>query len=209
MDLLVTGAAGQVGRHVTRIASRGEHTVRGMVRDERHVPEIESLGAEPVVADLTGDVDHAVRGQKAVIFAAGSGGRDVWGVDRDGAIRLIDSAIDHDVDRFVMLSAINADTPSDSPEDLHEYLDAKAEADDYLRSTDLEYTIVRPTSLSNEPGTGTVKTGSDLERRGTIPREDVARTLVAALRTEQTIGKTFDLIAGDDSISTTLENPLE
>lgn len=70
-------------------------------------------------------------------------------VDLDGAIRLVDSDIEHDIDRFVMLSVINTDAPTNSPEGLREYLDAKAEADEYLRPTSLEHTIVRPTLLSN------------------------------------------------------------
>ena len=182
-----------------------------MVRDEGQVDRIEELGAEAVVADLTdeADVERAVEGRDAVIFAAGSGGDDVWGVDRDGAVNLIDAAEDAGVERFVMLSSINADSPEESPEALREYLNAKAEADERLRESDLTYTVVRPGSLTNERGTGRVRTGADLDRTDAeIPREDVARTLVAALPAESTHGKTFEVLSGDDPIAEALEDPL-
>ncbi len=210
MNVLVAGSHGQVGQHVTASLASSDHDVHGMVRKESQASDIESIGAEPVVADLTGDVSHAVEGVDAVIFAAGSGGEDVWGVDRDGAIGLVDEAESRSVDRFVLLSSINADQPENSPEALREYLRAKGEADEYLRESDLTYTIVRPGPLTDEDGTGRIKTGRDLDRDGVdIPREDVARTLVAALGEAETHETTFELAAGDDQIEEALRSPVE
>jgi len=210
MNVLVAGSHGQVGQHATRILAESDHDVRGMVRKESQASDIEDLGAEPVVADLTEDVSHAVEGTDAIIFAAGSGGEDVWGVDRDGAIALVDEAESQRVDRFVMLSSINADQPETSPEALREYLQAKAEADEHLRASDLTYTIVRPGPLTNEDGTGRIRTGSELDRDDVeIPREDVARSLVAALGAEGTYGTTFELAAGDEPIEEALRAPLD
>ncbi|KKF39833.1 NAD-dependent dehydratase [Halorubrum saccharovorum] len=210
MNVLVAGSHGQVGRHATRILAESDHGVRGMVRAESQAPDIEDVGAEPVVADLTGDLSHAVEGIDAIVFAAGSGGEDVWGVDRDGAIALVDEAAAEGVERFVMLSSIGADRPDDAPKALREYLRAKAEADEYLRESDLTYTIVRPGPLTNEGGTGRIRTGADIDAEDAeIPREDVARTLVAALEAESTYGETFELAAGDEPIEEALREPLE
>jgi uncharacterized protein YbjT (DUF2867 family) len=204
--VLVAGAHGQVGQHVTEQLSDSEHETFGMVRDETQVDDVEALGAEAVVADLTADVTHAVQGCDAVVFAAGSGGEDVWGVDRDGAINLMGAAEAEGAERFVMLSAMNADAPEDSPEALREYLEAKAEADEHLRESPLDHTVVRPGRLTNEPGTGEVAAGSDLDRGDAeIPREDVARVLVAALPRTDTHGRTFELLAGDDPIEVALD----
>ncbi|MFC4439324.1 MULTISPECIES: SDR family oxidoreductase [Natrialbaceae] len=209
MNVLVAGAHGQVGQHVTELLAESEHDVHGMVRDEEQLEDIESLGAEPVLGDLTEDVTHAVEGRDAIVFAAGSGGDDVWGVDRDGAINIIDAAEAEGVDRFVMLSSINADQPENSPEALREYLRAKGEADEYLRESDLTYTVVRPGPLTNEDGTGEIRTGADLDRDDVeIPREDVAQALVAALTVASTHGTTFELAAGDESIDRALRDPL-
>lgn len=206
MNVLIAGAHGQVGQHITTLLGQSAHEARGMVRDEAQVSDIEALGVEAVIADLKQDVTHVVRGCDAVIFAAGSGGEDVEGVDRDGAIRLIEAAEEQNAERFVMLSSINADNPDDSPDALLDYLHAKAEADERLRSSSLTYTIVRPGPLTNEPGTGQIKTGDDLDRDGGISRADVARTLVAALEKESTYGETFEILAGDEPIEDALED---
>ena len=206
MRVLVAGAHGQVGQHVTELLSNSAHDVVGMVRDESQVEDIEDFGAESIVADLTADVTHAVQDCDAVVFTAGSSGEDVWGVDRDGAINLMGAAEANDAERFVMLSAMNADSPEESPEELQEYLAAKAEADEHLRESPLDYTVVRPGALTNEDGTGKVRVGADLDRgEGEIPRVDVARTLVATLPIEHTHGRTFELLSGDESIEAALD----
>lgn len=206
MNVLVAGAHGQVGQRITDLLGRGDHDVRAMVRDEAQVSEVEALGAEAVVADLTRDVTHAVRGCDAIIFAAGSGGEDVYGVDRDGAIRMIEAAEELDVRRFVMLSSIHADDPEEGPEALRDYLIAKSEADERLRSGTLTYTIVRPGALTNEPGTGRIEAAEHLDREGEITRDDVAQTLVTALDANSTYGRAFDVLAGDDPIEAALED---
>lgn len=206
MKVLVAGSHGQVGQHIMELLSQSDHDVRGMVRKEGQVADIEDYGVEAVVADLTEDVSHASQGCDAIIFAAGSGGDDVWGVDRDGAINLIETAEDQGVQRFVMLSSINADSPENSPEALREYLAAKAEADEHLRESDLSYTIVRPGPLTNNPGTGQIEIGDDLARDGEIPRADVAQTLVTALPLENTYGQTFEILTGETPIQDALND---
>ncbi|PCR89878.1 SDR family oxidoreductase [Natrinema ejinorense] len=204
--VLVAGAHGQVGQHVTKRLAERDGTARAMIREESQAEEMRELGGEPVVADLTEAVDHAVDGCDAVVFAAGSGGEDVYGIDRDGAINLIDAAIAADVDRFVMLSSMGADDPAAGPEPLRDYLIAKAEADEYLRHSDLVATIVRPGELTTEPGTGEIRAGTGLELgSGDIPREDVARTLVAAIDFEPVFGETFEILSGDDPIEDALQ----
>lgn len=205
MNVLVVGAHGQVGQQVTELLADGEHEVEGMVRDEAQVADIEALGAEAVVADLTDDVSHAVRDNDAVVFAAGSGGENVTGVDRDGAIRTIEAAERLGAERFVMLSSINADTPAESPDALREYLEAKAAADERLRASELQYTVVRPGALTDESATGRVEMARSVDR-GEISRADVARTLVAALDIEETHGETFELVAGETPIEDALRS---
>ncbi len=209
MEVLVAGSHGQVGQHVTELLADSDHGVRGMVRAEEQVGDIEALGAEAVVADLTESVAHAVEGCDAVVFAAGSGGEAVWEVDRDGAIRLIEAAEDAGADRFVMLSSMGADDPESAPEALREYLRAKAEADERLRESSLTYTIVRPGELTDEDGTGRIRTAASLDPSdGDVPRVDVARTLVAAIPAEATHGVTFELLAGGEPIAEAATSPL-
>ena len=204
MKVLVAGAHGQVGQHVVALLSRSEHEVRALVRDQTQVSKLEKLGAEAVVADLKGDVSHAVKGCDAIIFAAGSGGKDVEGVDRDGAIKLMRVAQTKGVRRYVMLSSMGADTPERGPDELRDYLKAKKEADVKLRASELTYTIIRPGQLTNEAATGHIRAAKHFDEPGKITREDVAKTLVMALEHPNTHGKTFEILNGDDPIGEAL-----
>jgi uncharacterized protein YbjT (DUF2867 family) len=76
------------------------------------------------------------------------------------------------------------------------YYEAKAEADRRLAESGLDFTIVRPGGLTDDPGTGRVRVGTDLER-GNVPRDDVAAVLLAVLEHPGSIGKTFELVSGD------------
>jgi len=168
-----------------------------------------NLGGTPVVADLEGDISNIAEGCDAVVFTAGggpgSGDAKKETVDLGGAVKLLDSAQDHGARRYIMVSAMGASDPSAGPEAMQPYLHAKARADEALRESGLDYTIVRPGSLTNEPGTGRVAVAESLGRRGEIPREDVARAIVVTLETQNTVGKTFELLSGDDAIEEALE----
>ncbi|GAA0654051.1 SDR family oxidoreductase [Salarchaeum japonicum] len=189
------------------LANHPTHEAVGLVRKPAYADDIAEWGGTPVRGDVTNreSLDDALADADAVVFAAGSSGEDVWGVDRDGAVACVDAAEAAGVERFVMLSAMNADRPAESPEELREYLRAKAEADDYLRDSELTYTVVRPGALTDDPGTGRVRVGDDLDRTAaTIPREDTAATLVEAITVPETHGETFELLTGDTPVEAAL-----
>ena len=204
MKVLVAGANGQIGRHLIRMLAEGGHEVRAMIRDEDQAPGLRELGGDPVVADLEGEVAHTVEGCDAVIFSAGggpgSGAEKKETIDRGGAVKLVEAAREHGARRYVMVSAMGAADPEAGSEAMQPYLFAKAQADQALQESGLDYTIVRPGSLTDEAGTGTVEAAPSLGRRGEIPREDVARTLVVTLEKENTFGKTFEVLSGDTPI---------
>jgi uncharacterized protein YbjT (DUF2867 family) len=81
------------------------------------------------------------------------------------------------------------------------YYEAKLEADTELEGSGLDYTIVRPGRLTDDPSTGLVEVAARLERGGEIPRDDVAATLLACLDDPSTIGKGFDLLSGETPIA--------
>ena len=209
MRVLVAGANGQVGQHIVRLLAERGHQIRAMIRDEDQAQRLWELGGEPVVADLEGDVAHTVEGCDAVIFSAGggpgSGAEKKETVDRQGAVKLIEAAREHGVRRYVMVSAMGAADPASGSEAMQPYLRAKAQADQALQESGLDYTIVRPGSLTDDPGTGIVEAGFSLRRRGEIPREDTARVIVATLDREKTVGKTFEVISGDTPIEEALD----
>ncbi|MDQ4004418.1 MAG: NAD(P)H-binding protein, partial [Actinomycetota bacterium] len=145
-----------------------------------------------------------VEGCDAVIFSAGggpgSGAEKKETVDRRGAVKLIEAAKEHGARRYVMVSAMGAADPEAGSEAMQPYLFAKARADASLQESGLDYTIVRPGSLTDDPGDGTVEAAPSLGKRGEIPREDAARTIVTTLKAENTYGKTFEVLSGDTPV---------
>jgi uncharacterized protein YbjT (DUF2867 family) len=206
MKVLVVGANGTTGKQVVeKVANSKQHEAYAMIRDEKQADALKKLGANVVLADLEQDVSDALRGMDAVIFAAGSGGqtgdKKTIAVDQNGAKNIIDEAKNQGVKRFVMLSSMGTDAPEQGPEGLQLYLRAKAIADEYLKQSNLQYTIVRPGTLSNDQATGKIDINNDIEDKSqTIPRADVATVLVECLNEEATIGKTFEMLAGETEI---------
>jgi uncharacterized protein YbjT (DUF2867 family) len=84
------------------------------------------------------------------------------------------------------------------------YLRAKANADAALQASGLSYTIVRPGGLTDDPGTGRVALAEHLGRRGSIPRDDVAAVLAAAITGGLLVGRTVELISGDTPLAEAL-----
>src|SRR5690349_3643854 len=186
MDVVIAGGHGQIALRLTRILSERGDRVRSVIRNPDHAADVSDAGAEPVVFDLEGDGDLAaeVRGADAVVFAAGagpgSGPARKQTVDYGAAVKLIDAAKSSGVSRYVIISSIGADNPAGGSEAMRPYLEAKAAADAAVASSGLDWTIVRPGVLTNDPGTGRVAAGPNLER-GEIPRDDVAAVLAAVL----------------------------
>ena len=201
MDVVVAGGHGKVGLNLLRLLAERGHRARGLVRNPDHVPDLADLGAEAVVCDMEAldDLSGCCTGADAVVFAAGagpgSGPARKRTVDLGAAVKLMDAG----VRRYVMVSAISAGRPDEWSEPMRPYYEAKAEADRRLEESGLEYTIVRPGSLTDDPGTGLVTVGTDLDR-GEVPRDDVAAVLLAVLETPTSIGKTFELVSGDTPV---------
>ncbi|MBK5245191.1 MAG: SDR family oxidoreductase [Eubacteriaceae bacterium] len=199
-NVLVAGANGTTGRIVINLLVKSEtYQPIAMVRKQDQKDYFEKNNVSTVLADLEGDLSYAVKNAHKVIFAAGSKGKNVLGVDQEGAKRLTDAAKDEGASKFVMLSAMGADDPSRN-KDLQAYLEAKKNADDYLRASGLDYTIVRPGHLTNEEGTGKIQLKKRFENPGKISRADVAKTLVDVLEDGVMQNQFFEIIAGDTSI---------
>jgi nucleoside-diphosphate-sugar epimerase len=209
MRIVLAGAHGQIARRLGRILSRRGDTVVGIVRNPAHEADLVADGMEPAVLDLetatVDDVSAVVAGADAVVFAAGAGPgsgtarKDT--VDRGAAVLLADAAERSEVPRYLLVSSVGVDlvadgaTPAGVDEVFVAYLRAKLAAEqDLLARPGLRVTVLRPGSLTDDPGTGLVTLAPSVER-GSVPRDDVAAVLVALLD-EPLDGAVLELVSG-------------
>ncbi|MGO3181696.1 MAG: SDR family oxidoreductase [Aequorivita sp.] len=203
--VLVAGANGTTGKKIVSILKNSnKYEPFAMVRKQEQVDEFKKDGVKTVFADLEQDVSSTTKGMDRVIFAAGSGGKNVIGVDQEGAKNLMDASKKDGIKKFVMLSSMGADNPEEATE-LKDYLKAKHNADNHLTQSGMEYSIVRPGALNNEQGKGKIQLENKLNKRGQIPRQDVAETLVESLESSVAKNKTFEILEGDTQIKSALE----
>lgn len=204
--IAVVGGHGQVARHLLVALRRSEHEPVALVRKEEYREELESRGAEVRLLDIEASdaaaFAEAFAGCDAVVFAAG-GGPDgnierKRTVDLEGSLKSVEGAGQAGVRRFVQISAIGVDAelPADTDDVWRAYVEAKRDADAALRASDLDWTIIRPGRLTDDPATGLVALGADVER-GDVTRADVAAVVAAVLDEPGTTGKQWDLVSGD------------
>ncbi|MGH8791343.1 MAG: NAD(P)H-binding protein [Stackebrandtia sp.] len=210
MRVVIAGGHGKIALRLERLlADRGDR-VEGLIRNPGHAADLRAAGAEPVLCDLeAASVDEVAArcaGADALVFAAGagpgSGAARKTTVDLNAAVLLADAAEQAKVARYVMVSAIGAAAPPPEDDDsvFAAYLRAKAAADDDLRARlGLDWTVVRPGSLTDEPGTGLVTLTEDAPR-GDITRDDVAAVLAEILAAPGLAGRSLNLVAGTTPI---------
>jgi uncharacterized protein YbjT (DUF2867 family) len=204
--IAIAGGHGKIALILGRLLAERGDTVRGLIRNPDQADDLRAVGIEPVIADLESesDIANAIRGADAVVFAAGagpgSGDARKKTVDLGGAVKLVEAAKAEGVSRYLIVSSMGAEkAPADGAEGFGAYLQAKFEADEAVRASGLDYAVVRPGGLTDDPGTGLV-TIAEETGRGSVPRADVAAVFVACLDTPSTIGQSFDLISGTTPI---------
>lgn len=207
--IAVIGAHGQVGQHLlNQIHEAGDEGV-GVIRNREHGEDLVRLGAETALIDIeTASADElaeALRGADAVVFSAGAGAGSTKErkrtVDFAGSVLSAQAAKLAGVRRFVQVSAMGVDEPldDDTEEVWAAYVEAKRDADERLRETDLDWTIVRPGGLTSDEATGLVQVGEKVER-GKISRADVAAVILAVIADAGSIGRTFEVVSGSESV---------
>ncbi|MEV6792697.1 SDR family oxidoreductase [Streptomyces sp. NPDC051320] len=214
MRIVIAGGHGQIALRLERLlAARGDE-VAGIIRAAGQADDLRAAGAEPVVLDLESasvdQVAEALHGADALVFAAGAGPgssaeRKVT-VDRDAAVKCADAAEQAGVRRYLIVSSMGADTQHRGDGVFDVYLRAKGAADDAVRArTTLDWTVLRPGSLTDDPGTGQVRLAAGTGR-GSVPRDDVAAVLAELLETPATAGLTLDLISGSVPVSVAVKD---
>lgn len=195
--VIVFGGHGRIALLLAPIlVARGDE-ITAVIRNPDHVADVEQTGATAQIADVeqldTAAITELIRGHDAVVWSAGAGGGNperTYAVDRDAATRTMDAAAAAGVKRYILVSWLGSTADHGVPESdsFFPYADAKWAADEYLRGTDLEGTILGPGTLTFDEPTGRI----DLEApdRGRVARADVAAVIAGALIEPATIGRT-------------------
>ncbi|MET0296328.1 MAG: SDR family oxidoreductase [Microbacterium sp.] len=202
--ILLIGGHGKVALLLEPLLAQRGDTVTAVIRNADHEDDVAVTGATPLVADIEAfDLDqltNLVSGNDVVVWSAGAGGGSperTFAVDRDAAIRSIDAAVAAGVRRYVMVSYFGASADHGVPEDdsFFAYAEAKGAADEHLRASGLDWTIVAPSTLTLDPPTGRID--AEAAESGSVARADVAAVVAAVLQDPSTIGRTISFNTGD------------
>lgn len=207
--VLIIGANGKIGKILAKkMKSSTDFEPIVLVRKEEQKSQFNQQLIESRLASLEGSTEELkmiMDGVEAIVFVAGSGGSTgddkTLSVDLDGAVKVIESAKTLNIKRFIMLSAINADNREFwETSGIKPYYIAKHYADRILKEIGLDFTILRPGSLLDEPGKGLITINNPTEQRG-IAREDVAGFILEVLKSDNTIGKVIEFNEGNQSFT--------
>jgi len=208
--IAVVGGHGQIARLLHPLLLEAGHQPVALVRKQAQADALAAEGVETRFLDIEdsteADFATAFDGCGAVVFAAGGGpDGDIERkrtVDLEGALKSIAGAERAGIRRLVQVSAINVDEPlaEDAGAVWKAYVEAKRDADAALRASNLDWTILRPGMLTDEPGTGKVALGENVER-GEIPRADVAAVVAAAVSDDRTAGHQWNVVGGSDDVA--------
>ncbi|MEN4769848.1 SDR family oxidoreductase [Duffyella gerundensis] len=211
--VFIIGAAGKVGIHLTRQLADNGHQVSALHRKPEQADTLQQAGATPVAGDIQALSRDALAalltGHDAVIFTAGAGGAGIEltnAIDGAGLALAVDAAEAAKVRRFLLVSAFpdagRGKTPSEGFEN---YMRVKRQADVYLAASTLDWTIVRPGTLTDEPARGLIHAGLAIPY-GNIPRADVAATLAALIDRPEVHHTIIELTEGDMPVADALQS---
>lgn len=210
--IAIIGGHGKVALRLARLLTDQGHVVTSLFRNPDHTADVRETGATPVVLDVehatTAEIAESIRGHDALVWSAGAGGGDparTRAVDLDAAVRSMEAAAEAGVQRYIMVSYLGSDPDHGIPEGdpFHAYADAKSRADEQLRTTSLDWTILGPGRLTLNDPTGRIRTLDDPADAGSdtaTSRDNVALVAAAALEEDGSIRTTIDFVDGETPI---------
>ena len=210
--VIVIGGHGKVAQIATPLLINEGYEVTSVIRNPDQVPDIEALGATPAVYDITNlsteQFADLLSGHDAVIWSAGAGGGSperTYAIDRDAAITSIGAAEKAGVKRYVMVSYFGAGPDHGVPEDhsFFAYAESKAAADEALSASDLEWTILGPSTLTLDKGQDSIDTAAT--KAGKVASATVANVIAQTVFNDATVRRMINFNEGNTPISEALK----
>ena len=210
MKVFIVGATGRVATELIKDLVAKGHQITAAARK----PENVVLKDDPLVTTVKLDLHASVEElatligkQDVIYFTAGSRGKDLLQTDAFGAVKTMQAAEQNRIKRYIMLSSMHALEPEFWHEGalakIMDYNIAKFFADNYLiHNTSLDYTILQPAVLVEEPGTGKITVGKEIGKQNSIA--DVASTLAELLEHDNARGKVILMSSGTTPIAQAL-----
>ncbi|MDL9936760.1 SDR family oxidoreductase [Gordonia sp. ABSL1-1] len=208
--IAIIGGHGKIALRAARILTAAGNEVTGIIRNPDHAADVAATGAVPVIADVENlavdALGEVLAGHDAIVWSAGAGGGNpvrTYAVDRDAAIRSMDAAAAVGVDRYVMVSYFGAGPDHGVPEgdSFYAYAEAKAAADTYLAASSLSWTILGPSRLIDEPGTGLISVGGRRNPASEVSRDNVAAVIASTLADASTVRRVIEFDDGSTPIA--------
>lgn len=207
--ILIAGATGGIGQQLVGKLIARDLEVRGLVRDlaqaeKRFTPQ-DCLQWVEGNTSQTITLPKALVGVRAVICAIGAkapaGENSPEKIDYEGVRNLVIATRNASVGRFILVSSLGVTHPEHPLNNFGRVLDWKLKGENVLRTSGLNYTIIRPGGLTDESGgkTGLRIAQGDNLGSGRISRSDVAAVCLAALDDIATFYATFEVIAQEDA----------
>ncbi len=232
MKILVVGSTGKTGQKLLAQLSKTNHSVTGLIRSIEQEDLVKQFDAVPLLGDLEGNVDGLTQSFDAIIFVAGSKGKNVYGVDYQGLAKMVNAAVKEKVKRFLYIGSINTGKEPNQfirelkdfyeannetvPEALleniqnpgyHNYVEMKENAEEHIINSGINYTILRAGLLTQRFGTGKINvTKGALNNFGKISRDNVAAAFIEILENKNTYQKIYSILDGDIAISDAFNN---
>lgn len=190
--VLVLGAGGNVSKHTVPLLIESGHKVAALVRNPDHAQQLIDAGATAIVQDLTTLDEEGwarlITPFDTVVWSAGAGGGSAertYAVDRDAAMKAVDALeeLGEFAPHFIMVSYAGAAeaTAEDDGGSWYAYVESKKAVDKRLLDSDLPFTILGPTRLTDEPSKGLTVLTSVRNADSTTSRELVAEVIVEAV----------------------------
>ncbi|KAF8001858.1 hypothetical protein HF325_004359 [Metschnikowia pulcherrima] len=213
--VIVFGSHGKVGQKLIKLLDQADkYQTTAVIRNSEQAETIKNISQATKNVSTTeldiGDssvqkLAKTIEGHNAVVLTVGSGGKGLLKVDLDGVVKAFEAAVQAKVRRLVLVSALYAfDREFGAASPLRDYYIAKHYADRILQNEfkdSLDFTILRPTHLTDGEGTGKVAILKGEKDLGHIDRQDVAQVIFEVLDKKSTYGRAYDFKAGDSEIS--------